>query len=202
MKRLAAPLIFIVFMCPTVRPAVEPARAAGLLEDIARIAVIDHHSHIEAVSAARTERWDLSRPLGTPPYAPVVRLRLNNPEWLRAWGALYGYPYADMNADHTRGLLETKLRIMREQGRDFPAWVLDRAGIDVAFVNAETLGPGLEGPRFRWVPFADALLYPFDKKRTTLERLIREATVSALPATLSEYVGSVVVPIKALSMQR
>ena len=116
MKRLAAPLIFIVFMCPTVRSAVEPARAAGLLKDITRIAVIDHHSHNEAVSAARTEKWDLSRPLGTPPYAPVVRLRLNNPEWLRAWSALYGYPHADMNADHTRGLLETKLRIMREQG--------------------------------------------------------------------------------------
>ncbi|MDP3071833.1 MAG: amidohydrolase family protein [Opitutaceae bacterium] len=193
MKRLAAALTIIsALVCPA--PAAEPARAGGLLEDIARIGVIDHHSHAEAVSAARTEKWDLFRPQGTPPYAPVVRLRLNNPEWLRVWHALYGYPHADMNVDHTRGLLETKLRIMREQGGDFPAWVLDRAGIDVAFVNADTLGPGLEGPRFRWVPFADALLYPFDKKRATLDRLMRESKASALPATLGEYVGSVVVP--------
>lgn len=68
-----------------------------------------------------------------------------------------------------------KQRVMKDKGLSYPAWVLDRAGIDVTLVNADALGPGQVAPRFHWVPFADAFLYPFGKRSGTLARLLKEA---------------------------
>ena len=42
--------------------------------------------------------------------------------------------------------------------------MLDKLGTDIALANRMSVGPGLDAPRFRWVPFADPLLYPLDAK--------------------------------------
>jgi uncharacterized protein len=167
---------------------------SGLLAEIGRIAAIDQHSHADAVSAGRRDKWDLARPLGAPSYPAVVRLRVDNPEWSRAWKALYGYGFSDTAPEHTRPLLETKLRLMQEKGTAWPAWVLDRAGVEIAFVNADTLGPGLPEPRFRWVPFGDPLLSPFDKRRDRLETLMTAVSVKSLAPTLREFAATTVIP--------
>ena len=76
--------------------------------------------------------------------------------------------------------------------------------------NRIATGPGLEPPRFRWVPFDDPLLFPLDTKveaaRTPdtrslypreaalLARYLRDLGVRALPPTLAAYIDSVVVP--------
>lgn len=75
-----------------------------LLRQISQIRVIDNHSHCEAVLPSRGEKWDGANPLGTPPYPAVVRLRVDNPEWIRAWRRLYGYTHWDMAPEHVRAL--------------------------------------------------------------------------------------------------
>lgn len=152
----------------------------SLLAEISRIRIVDNHCHADPVTATRGAKWDAASPLGAPPYPAVVRLRVDNPEWVRAWRALYGYRHSDMSAEHVRALFRTKLGVMKEHGGAHPSWVLDKAGIDVALVNADSLGSGLAEPRFRLVAFADHLLSPFEMKTA--------------PATLAEYTAKVVTP--------
>jgi hypothetical protein len=41
--------------------------------------------------------------------------------------------------------------------------VLDQMGVDVMLANRVAMGKSIQPPRFRWVPYADALLLPLDK---------------------------------------
>src|SRR5436190_3219917 len=135
---------------------VDPALAAA----ITNIRAIDNHSHDDFASPNRGKNWSLAEPLGRSPYPDVLPLERHNPDWMRAWRALYGYRYNDMNPDHLRALLQTKLAMMGKAGENWPAWVLDKAGVDIAFVNAAHLGPGQQHARCRWVPFTDPMLWP------------------------------------------
>lgn len=166
---------------------VDPALAA----EIARIRAVDNHCHCDPAGAARAGKWSADTPLGAPPYPAVVPLRVDNPRWLRAWRALYTYDSSEMTGPRVRGLLETKLRLLRGRGERWPAEVLDRAGVEVALVNADELGPGLAAPRFRWVPFADPLLRPFAGGER-LAGLMRKVGVGPRPDTLDAYARGVV----------
>jgi predicted TIM-barrel fold metal-dependent hydrolase len=88
--------------------------------------------------------------------------------------------------------------------------VLDRLGIDIMFANRVEMGPGIAPPRFRWVGYADALLFPLDNAALAarnsdraaffaLEDQLRkrywtENGVIAVPATLTEYLATIVTP--------
>jgi hypothetical protein len=170
---------------------------------IASIRVIDNHSHDDPASPERGKNWRVDDPLGTPDYPDVIPLQRNNPDWIRAWQGLYDYRYNDIKIEHLRSLLQTKLAMMRKMGDAWPSWVLDKAGVDIAFVNLPHLGAGQQNSRFRWVPFADPMLWPFlgTKSRMaypggaiSIAQLIQEANVSALPATLDGYETMVVQP--------
>ena len=50
----------------------------------------------------------------------------------------------------------------RRQGDSYPSWVLDQMGVDVMLANRVAMGRGIAPPRFLWVPYADALMYPLD----------------------------------------
>jgi predicted TIM-barrel fold metal-dependent hydrolase len=72
------------------------------------------------------------------------------------------------------------------------------------------MGPGLASARFKWVPFADALLFPLDtrteaarspdtrslypREAALLRRFLKDLGLDAPPATLDDYVTRVVVP--------
>ena len=76
--------------------------------------------------------------------------------------------------------------------------------------NRIAMGPGLTAPRFRWVPFADPLMFPLDTRREAartpdtrslypkeaalLQRYLRELRVTRLPPTLDAYARTVVRP--------
>src|SRR5262249_44039817 len=93
---------------------------------------------------------------------------------------------------------------------NFPNWVLDQLGIETELANRIALGRGLKPPRFRWVPFDDALMLPLDKailanetpdrkffyarEEMLLKRYLRDLNVSALPDTLEEYTAKIVTP--------
>ncbi|MBZ5604259.1 MAG: amidohydrolase family protein [Acidobacteriia bacterium] len=189
-----------------------------LMTEIHRIRAIDNHSHPPRVVSAgeRDDEFDALPCDPLEPTEPNTMTRPENPMYLAAWKALWGYAYSDASEAHVHELMATKERIRREQGDRYPAWVLDRLGIETEFANRVALGRGLAAPRFRWVPFDDALLFPLDnsglakqtpdrkfffsREAALLVRYRTELGVSALPGTLREYLSQVVTP--ALDRQK
>jgi hypothetical protein len=185
-----------------------------LLTEINKIKAIDHHAHPVAFT-----------PAGDPPDMdfdaltgeglemtgqPPVRMRPDNPEYIGAWRRLFGYKWSDMSEAHVRDYSKEKQRVMAERGEGYPAWVLDQLKIETMFANRVSLGRGLAAPRFRWVAFDDALIFPlnnegaerlnpdylsFYKDETKLlRRYLSDLRLPALPPTLADYVSKVVVP--------
>ena len=104
---------------------------------------------------------------------------------------------------------------MREFGAGYPAWVLDRLGIETMLANHSTLGPGLVQPRFRWVWDVNPVLFPLDNSAAKInpqrasdftqdESLLRsylaEKGHSMMPSSLRDYLDSVVAPLMAARM--
>jgi predicted TIM-barrel fold metal-dependent hydrolase len=184
----------------------------SLMAEIRKIRAIDNHSHPPRVVAdgERDDEFDALPCDPLEPTAPNTMTRPENPQYLAAWKALWGYSYDDRSEAHIKELLAAKNQIRQEQGNHYPAWVLDRLGIDVEFANRVALGRGLDADHFRWVPFDDALLFPLDNKALAAEtpdrkfffgrenmllaRYRRELGVAAMPATLAEYESRVVTP--------
>src|SRR5437899_8114208 len=75
---------------------------------------------------------------------------------------LWNYPYNNSDAPHMHEWKEHKQRVSKEKANGYPEWILDKAGIDVMLANRVHMGSSIEPPRFRWVPYADALLFPLD----------------------------------------
>jgi hypothetical protein len=201
MRKFLRPTIFICALGTTSLAAPHDMMDRGLRAEIARIQAIDNHTHDDPVTAERGSGWHADSPLGSAPYPDVAPLRRDDPQWIRAWQALYGYRYSDLAPGHLGELLATKRRRMAEAGTSWPLTILDASGVQIAFVNARSLGVGQESARFRWVPFADPLLAPFDASRpllaypggpVTLVDLMREDGVFALPGTLDQYLSKVV----------
>ena len=97
----------------------------------------------------------------------------------------------------------------KELGEKYPAWVLDQLHTQIMLANRIAMGRGLEPPRFRWVPYDDALMYPLDntvmedtpdrkffysREEMLLKRYLGDLKLSAAPATLDEYLKRVVTP--------
>jgi hypothetical protein len=171
---------------------------ADLAAEIGRIKAIDNHAHPMRVA-----------PDGAPPDREFDALPVDNmepqsdPVNLRPGSALV--------MDAAKALYSTsKARTMQEKGDQYPAWVLDQMGVDVMLANRVTMGTSVQPPRFRWVPYADALLFPLDnsglaqknsdrKSFFALEDLLRrrylaDAGFDGPPASLTEYLAQVVTP--------
>jgi uncharacterized protein len=187
-----------------------------LLAEIQKIKAIDNHSHPPKVVAPGEKDDDFDALPCDPlePNDPTTISRPENPQYLAAWKALYGYKYDDRSPEHVRELMATKQKVMQEQGDKFPNWVLDQLGIETELANRVALGRGLEPPRFRWVPFDDALMYPlktsslanetpdrkffFQREAMLLRRYMKDIDHELLPGNLQEYVSKVVTPVLEL----
>jgi len=184
-----------------------------LMAAINKIKAIDNHSHPPKLVAPGEKDDDFDALPCDPlePSEPTTIGRPENPQFLAAWKALYGYRYNDMNKGHVSELLEKKKEVRQREGDNFPNWVLDQLGIETEFANRIALGRGLKPPRFRWVPFDDALLLPlnntnvanetpdrkffYSREEMLLKRYLKDLNLSALPATLQEYTSKVVTPM-------
>lgn len=162
------------------------------LAEIARIRAIDNHSHGTPVSPPGDEPQD---PIGNSPFAYPLRLRLDSPEYADAWAALWGH--TPVGTDQARAALRAKWRVRREKAEAYPSWVLDQAGIELALINADRLGPGQVPPRFRWVPLADELLFPVQNQRSRFRQILAESELNAPPGTLGQYTSQVLTPTLA-----
>ena len=183
----------------------------SLSAEIDQIKAVDNHTHVsKVVSAGESDRDFDALPCDViEGGAETLAARADNPQFLEAWHTLYGYKYNDRERTHVQELVAAREKIMREQGDNFPAWVLDRLGIQYMLANRVAMGRGLNPPRFLWVPFDDALMAPLasesvadnpDKKSfygqeaKLLKVYISQAGLTGLPETLDEYLRKLVTP--------
>lgn len=208
--RESAVALALGLVCASAALAQTPDPA--ILTAVRGIRAIDNHSHPPALVNAgkRDEEFDALPCDPLEPTAPALSSRSDNPRFLAAWKALYGYRYDDADSAHLRELVAAKERVKAAQGDRYPAWVLDRLGIETELANRVAPGRGLSAPRFRWVPFVDALLFPLDnsalaaytpdrkiffaREDALLTRYLSAVNVSRRPATLDAYLAQVVTP--------
>ncbi|MEP7344029.1 MAG: amidohydrolase [Gemmatimonadaceae bacterium] len=193
---------------------------SALVSYIAGIKAVDSHAHpmrYVGVGTPPDSEYDALPLDAIPPFQVPWRLRPDNPQWRQAQRALFGPLSPETGAAYSSALARAKARIVTEQAQRFPTWVLDQTGIDVMLANRIVLGEGLASPRFRWVPFADPLMFPLDsrnaaartpdtrslypKEDALLRRYLRDLGLSRIPATLDTYVASVIRPTLARQRQ-
>ncbi len=185
--RIYCLLSFLILITIFLESCAQTIPDPNLLEQIAKIKAIDNHSHMRPATANQGTEEEPADLLGKPPFDKPVNLRFDNPHWIGAWRDLYGYKYNDMEKEHLSLVFKEKQRIKRQQGENYPTWVLDKLGIETALVNWKKLGLGQTPPRFYWVPFADDYLHLFSGIRY-------HTSVIKPAATLEEYTKTVVTP--------
>ena len=208
-KTISVLLIFLFAATLNAQSKADPS----LLAEIYKIKAIDNHAHplkYVAEGEKADDEYD-ALPLDVmEPFPLPVRLNPANAEFIRAWHDLYGYRHDDMSDAHTRELVGAKQRALKERGEGFPAWILDQLNIETMFANRVAMGRGLTVPRFRWVAFDDALIFPLNNeaaKRSNrdykafypgeeklLKRYLGDLKINAVPLTLDEYLARVVTP--------
>src|SRR5450755_426031 len=182
-RALLLPAALLLAACSREQPAVDPQLAA----EIARIKAIDNHAH-PVLAAPGDREFDALPVDNMEPQSDPLAMR--------------------PGAFRTPFTAESKAAAQRARGNGYPAWVLDQMGVDIMLANRVAMGASVEPPRFRWVPYADALIFPLDnahlaarnsdrKAFFALEdklraRYLAEAGMSAPPATLADYLARVV----------
>ena len=208
MKSFLLATLILILASTTAAQSPDPQ----LLSEIQKIKAIDNHSHPPRLVAPNEtdDEFDALPCDPLEPSDPPTANRPDNPQFLAAWKSLWGYKYDDKTEAHIRELLATKARIRQEQGDNYLNWVLDQLGIETELANRIALGRGLTPPRFRWVPFDDALLFPlsnnelalaspdrkffFSREDMLLARYRKDVGVATQPPSLDDYLKSVVTP--------
>ncbi len=177
------------------------------------IRAIDNHAHpVLAPPLDTTDReFDALPVYSLEPESDPVALRPDFPLLGAAWKVLYGFDtQPPLDANGLKRLNDARAQVKAQQGEGYPAWVLDKAGIGTMLANRVAMGHGVEPPRFRWVPYVDALLFPLNnsgmaaaspdrKQFFALEdglrtQYLKKVAMSVPPATLDEYLRQVVTP--------
>lgn len=211
MKTLLPILLVISITAPFTNVSAQTTPDRQLVAAIEKIKAIDNHAHPLRYVAPGEKPDDEFDALPLDAIGPIplpVRLNPGNLEFVTAWRELYAYKHDDMSDAHLRELLDTKQRVAREQGERFPVWALDQLGIETMLANRVAMGRGLVSPRFRWVSFVDALIFPLSNETAKqsnpdyhgfypgeerlLKRYLASAGVRALPPTLDAYLAKVV----------
>ena len=205
-------LLLLLAACVVVVPvSAQIAPDPDLLAESNRIKAVDNHTHVEKVvgPGQKDDDYDALPCYLLPPSPDPAMTRPDNPLFLEAWQKLYGYGHSDLSEQHLRDLLAAKERIRSEQGDRYPTWLLDKLGIQYMLANRIAMGKGLERPRFLWVPYDDALLFPlnnqsmidtpdrkafYSREEMLRKRYLSESRLTELPVTLNQYLEKVVHP--------
>jgi uncharacterized protein len=196
--RALAGVVLVVMLGGCSRPQ-ESGADPDLAAEIRQIKAIDNHAHpVRWVAAGeKPDRGFDALPVESmEPESDPVALRPGSPGLAEAGKALYGG--------------QTKAQVMAAKKEQYPAWVLDQMGVETMVANRVEMGPSIEPPRFRWVAYADALIFPLDNTHLAartpdrkgffaLEDQLRAHYLEAVglqqfPATLGEYLSRVVTP--------
>lgn len=178
-----------------------------LAEFISKIKAVDNHTHATTIEP-EDKGYDALPLEALLPFELPARIRPESPVWLAAAKAVYGFKAQELNEKTMKDLADTASNVMKQQGEKFPEWALDQCGIEVMLANRIAMGPGLSAPRFRWVSYVDALLYPLSTKEEAastpdreklfpleeqlLKKYLADLNLSRPPETLDEYLKQVV----------
>ena len=190
--------------------AIDPEIAAA----IASIKAFDNHAHpVLPPPADTTDRGFDALPVDNmDPQTDIVAWRSDNPQLLDAWHALWGFDAKALPLDEAgmKRLAAARAKVKTQQGTHFDEWVLDQAGIATMAANRVEMGAGVQPPRFRWVPYDDAMLFPLDNTALAAQtpdkklffpleekvraRYLADSGLTSMPSTLQTYLSKVVTP--------
>ncbi|HTX75802.1 MAG TPA: amidohydrolase family protein [Terracidiphilus sp.] len=212
----ARPAIPVLLLCAAALAQSIPQQNTidpQLRSTIDSIRAFDNHAHpvLPPPNDATDRNFDALAVDNMAPDTDPVAWRPDNPQLSAAWAALWGlHASAPLDAKGMLALQSARARAKTLEGSHYSVWVLDQAGIGVMLANRIALGPGVQPPRFRWVPYVDALLFPLDNSGLAaenpdraqlfpLEDKLRAAYLdavglSAIPSTLDDYLAKVVTP--------
>jgi len=218
--RLATSILFCALAAAAQSPA-KPASSVArdidptLLRLINTTPAFDDHAHpmLSPPADATDREFDALPVDNMAPQSDPLAWRADFAPLADAWHALYGVNLrAPLDPASTDKLDAARAAVKAREGEHYSAWVLDRAGIGTMVANRVALGRGVRSPRFLWVPYDDALLFPLnntfsantpdraqffpleDKLRA---RYFQEAGLTQLPSTLDEYIARLVLPTLA-----
>ena len=191
------------------RSSVDPQIASV----IASIKAIDNHAHpvLPPPDDVTDRDYDALPVDNIEPQTDPVAWRPDNPQLRAAWRALWAFDgVAPLNPDEIGRLTVARAKVKAAKGVKYDDWVLDRAGIGTMLANRVSMGRGATPPRFLWVPYVDALLFPLDNsglaeaspdkklffplEERVLWRYKQAVGLNAIPRTLDAYMAQVVVP--------
>jgi hypothetical protein len=174
---------------------------------------IDNHAHpvLPPPADLSDKDFDALPVDNMEPETDPTAWRADNPQLPAAWAALWGFKGSvPLDAEGMKRLQAARARVKAREKRHYAEWVLDQAAIGTMLANRVSMGLGIEAPRFRWVPYADALLFPLDNTGLAeatpdraqffpLEdllrtRYLRTVGLETVPPTLAEYLSKVVTP--------
>jgi hypothetical protein len=185
-----------------------------LQAQIATIPAIDNHAHplLSPPALASDRNFDAlpvdtmeadTDPAGMRPDLPTLR---------QAWQAIFDFKgQPPLDAAGLKQLEAAREATRQQQGEAYATYILDRANIGTELANRVAMGTGVQPPRFRWVPYVDALLFPLNNSGLAaatpdraqffpLEDKLRakylgQAGLKTLPPTLDLYLMQLVTPI-------
>lgn len=182
-----------------------------LARAIATLPAIDNHAHpVLPPPGLATDRGFDALPVDNmEPETDPAAWRPDNLQLAEAWSTLWHFTEAPpLSADAMKRLNASRDKLRAQHGERYDQWVLDQAHIGTMLGNRVALGPGVQPPRFRWVPYIDALVFPFDNSGLAaatpdraaffaLEDKLRAEYLQAVrlkapPATLDAYLAQVV----------
>lgn len=176
---------------------------SDLEQEMAGIRAIDNHAHPVRFTRAGepADRFFDALPVDNmEPQSDPVNLRPDARAIFDAWRALYRIDRPDQ---------ARKQALIAQKGDAWPSWALDRMGTEIMLANRVEMGASLPSSRFRWVPYADALIFPLDNSRLGINpdrkaffaledqlraRYLKDAGLAAIPATLDDYLSKIVTP--------
>ncbi len=218
---LCSALLTAPLAAQTAAPLATPAPIASLPDidpAIAQVlrstAAFDNHAHtvLPPPDNATDRNFDALPVDSMEPQTDPVGLRDDSVQLAPAWKALWDITATPPLTPATLAQVNAAREASRRRhGADYDLWLLDQAGIDVQVANRVTLDPTLDPAHFRWVPYADALLFPLDNTGLAARNpdraaffpledklragYLRQVGLAAMPATLDVYLNTVVLPL-------
>jgi len=192
--------LLILFGCG--RPQV--SSDAQFLAEIEQIPAIDNHAHQVCPPATAPGDRDFDAlPVDNlePESAPAL-MQPSNPNLALAWKALFNF------SGPAEKLQQARSAVQKEKGRDYSVWVLDQSHVETMLANRVSLCDGIARPRFAWVPYADALLFPLNNSNlaggnpdrkfyvpdedSLLQRYLKNLGLTRPPPNFKDYLEKVV----------
>ncbi len=133
-----------------------------LLGKIEAIPIYDNHAH-----PGFPDDTDVDAMAAPPGESATLRLREDNPEFVAAAKALFGYPYDDFKPEHASWLRDKKKAAEQKGDPAYFDGILDKLNVDICLANRAMMAPYLDPKRFHWVFFGDSFFFPFDNKEQT-----------------------------------